>query len=194
MSHWAIKGRLSFLILPVVVVLAACSSSVSPDQRQTPTASSSPATVETVEAPSFTEEEALNVLGQDAESLEQVAAVDSTRRSDLVPWSKLPSAPNDTTIGIAWWDAAEGCVNTVRVFALTETPTEVVIDLQRTGATEAPTCPDSQSLRRAEIELSSPLADRTVKYHRPARHRIPVRFKVDRDIRGSDPLPDRLRG
>ena len=107
-------------------------------------------------------------MGQKPESLEQVLAIDSTRLSDLVSWSKIQTDLNDTTVNIAWWDAAQGCANTVQTFVLTETRVDVIIDLQRAGVTETPTCPDSQSLRRAQIELSTPLADRTVKYHRPA--------------------------
>ena len=164
---WAPMGLLSFLIIPALV-LAACSSPVSPDQTRTPTASPSASAAVTVEAPSLTEAESLIVLGQEPESLEQVFAIDSTRLSDLVPWSKIQSELNDTTVHIKWWDAAQGCLNTVKTFALTETPTEIIIDLQLAGVSETSACPDSQSSRTAQIELSSPLADRTLRYHPPA--------------------------
>lgn len=158
---------LGFLILPALV-LTACSSPVSPDRTRTPTASPSASAAVTVEAPSLTEAESLIVLGQEPESLEQVFAIDSTRLSDLVPWSKIQSELNDTTVHIKWWDAAQGCLNTVKTFALTETPTDIIIDLQLAGVSETSACPDSQSSRTAQIELSSPLADRTLRYHPPA--------------------------
>jgi hypothetical protein len=165
----AVKGVLGFLMLPVFV-LTACSSAVSPDQPRTPTASTSASTsaAVAVDASSLTEAESLVLLGQEPESLEQVSAIDSTRLSDLVPWSKIQTELDDTTVHIRWWDAAQGCTNTVKTFVLTETPTDIIIDLQLAGVSESPTCPDSQSSRVAEIELSSPLADRTLKYHRPA--------------------------
>ena len=167
MSPLVTKGLLGFLILPAFV-LAACSSPISPNQPRTPTASPAASTASTVEAPSLAEAESLSVMGQKPESLKQVLAIDSTRLSDLVPWSKIQTDLNDTTVNIAWWDAAQGCANTVQTFVLTETRADVIIDLQRAGVTETPTCPDSQSLRRAQIELSAPLADRTLKYHQPA--------------------------
>jgi hypothetical protein len=154
------EGVLGFLILPAIV-LAACSSPVSDDRPRTPAAAAA------VEAPLLTEAESLIVASQDPESLEQVTAIDSARLSDLVPWSKIQTDLDDTTVNIRWWDAAQGCTNTVMSFVLTETPTDVIVDLQLAGVNETSTCPDSQSSRIAEIELSSPLADRTLKYHPP---------------------------